>query len=94
MNSTNSIEKALQQKVDEEINVIVQDFITDLGKIKAKYGGSMFYYMKESNARDARGFMLETNKVASVLHRMILENHGDAMLSQKSQELIKKLDLI
>ena len=95
MNSTNSIEKALQQKVDEEINVIVQDFITDLAKIKGKYGGSMFYYITESNASDARSFMVDgTHKVANVLHRMILENHGDAMLSQKSQELINKLDLI
>ena len=95
MKNTNSIEKALQQKIDEEINVIVQDFTTNLAKIKSKYGGSMFYYITESNASDARSFMVDgTNKVAKVLHRMILENHGDAMLSQKSQELINKLDLI
>lgn len=95
MNSTNAIEKALQQKISEEINVIVQDFITDLGKIKAKYGGSMFYYITESNASDARSFMVDgTHKVANVLHRMILENHGEAMLSKKSQELLNKLELI
>jgi hypothetical protein len=93
--NTNAIEKALQVKVNAEVDVIVQDFITDLAKIKGKYGGSMFYYIKESNASDARGFMVDgTHKVANVLHRMILENHGENMLKQKSQELINKLDLI
>ena len=55
----------------------------------------MFYYITESNASDARSFMVDgTHKVANVLQRMILEYHGDAMLSKKSQELINKLDLI
>ena len=95
MNSTNAIEKALQQKIAEEINVIVQDFITDLDKIKNKYGGSMFYHIEESNASDARSFMVDgVHKVSNVLHRMILENHGEAMLRQKSQELLNKIELI
>ena len=95
MKTTNEIEKALQVKINEEVNVIVESFITDLKKLKDKYGGSMFYDIKESNASDARSFMVDgTNKVSRVLHRMILENHGSQMLKQKSQELIKKLDLI
>jgi len=95
MKDTNAIEQALQVKVNAEINIIVQDFISDLDKVKKQYGGSMFYYITESNASDARSFMVDgSRKVADVLHRMILENHGEAMLSQKSQELIKKLDMI
>ncbi len=94
MKDTNAIEKALQNRINNEVDVIVQDFITDLKKVKKKYGGSMFYYMKESNASDARGFMLDgISKVATVLHRMILENHGENMLRQKSKELINKLEL-
>ena len=95
MKDTNEIEKALQAKVNAEISIIVQDFVDDLDKVKKQYGGSMFYYVTESNASDARSFMIDgANKVANVLHRMILENHGEAMLKQKSQELINKLDLI
>ena len=95
MKDTNAIEKALQAKVNAEISIIVQDFVDDLDKVKKQYGGSMFYYVTESNASDARSFMIDgANKVANVLHRMILENHGEAMLKQKSQELINKLDLI
>ena len=95
MKTTNAIEKALQVKINEEVSVIVDSFITDLEKLKDKYGGSMFYDIKESNASDARSFMVDgTYKVSGVLHRMILENHGDAMLRQKSNELINKLDLV
>ena len=95
MKDTNAIEKALQVKINEEVNVIVESFITDLEKLKNKYGGSMFYDLKESNASDARSFMVDgTSRVSGVLHRMILDNHGDAMLRQKSKELINKLDLV
>ena len=95
MKDTNAIEKALQTKINAEISIIVQDFIDDLDKIKKQYGGSMFYHMQESNASDARNFMVDgANKVANVLHRMILENHGENMLKYKSRELLNKLDMI
>jgi len=95
MKDTNAIEKALENKISKEVSVVVNDFMADLDKIKAEYGGSMFYIMKESNASDARNFMVDgTRKVANVLHRMILENHGEAMLKKKSQELLNKLDII
>ena len=95
MNSTNAIEKALQQKISEECRVIVDKFIADLEKLSSKYGGSMFYDFKESNASDARTFMVDgTHKVTTVLHRMILDNHGNSMLKYKSKELLNKLELI
>ena len=95
MKTTNAIEKALQGKINEEVSVIVENFIADLNKLSDKYGGSSFYDFKESNASDARIFMVSgTTKVKGVLHRMILDNHGDAMLRQKSKELINKLDLV
>ena len=95
MKNTNEIEKALQERVSAECREIVNDFISDLEKLSNKYGGSMFYDFYESNASDARHFMVDgTHKVTNVLHRMILDNHGDAMLKQKSKELLNKLDLI
>ena len=95
MKTTNAIEKALQGKINEEVSVIVENFIADLNKLSDKYGGSSFYDFTESNASDARTFMVSgTTKVKNVLHRMILDNHGDAMLRQKSKELINKLDLV
>ena len=95
MKDTNAIEKALQGKINEEISEIVENFIADLNKLSNKYGGSSFYDFYESGASDARCFMVSgTHKVSSVLHRMILDNHGDNMLRQKSKELINKLDLI
>ena len=94
MKDLNTIEKALQIRVSNEVSEIVENFIADLNKLSDKYGGSSFYDFKESSADDARMFMVSgITKVKNVLHRMILDNHGDAMLKQKSKELINKLDL-
>ena len=95
MKDTNAIERALQQKINEECRVIVDKFIDDLEKLSNKYGGSNFYDFKKDSSSDAKEFMVSgTHGVTSVLHRMILDNHGGRMLKYKSKELIKKLDLI
>ena len=95
MKDTNAIEKALQVKVNEECREIVDKFVTDLEKLSNKYGGSMFYDFKKDAAKDAPNFHVQgLHGVTNVLHRMLLTNHSDKMLKYKSQELIKKLDLI
>ena len=96
MKDTNAIEKALQVKVNEECREIVDKFIHDLEKLSDKYGGSMFYdFAKDSGSECKDQFHVQgTHGVTNVLHRMLLVNHGKNMLKQKSQELIKKLDLI
>ena len=95
MKDTNAIEKALQIKINEECREIIDKFVNDLEKISNKYGGSMFYEFKKDASSDATRFLVQgTQGVTNVLHRMIRDNHGDAMLKYKSQELIKKLDLI
>ena len=95
MNSTNAIEKALQQKISAECREIVDKFITDLDKLSNKYGGTMFYDFKKDNSKDCYEFMVQgTHGVTEVLHRMILDNHGNSMLKYKSKELLNKLELI
>ena len=95
MNSTNAIEKALQQKINEECREIVDRFIADLDKLSNKYGGTMFYDFKKNNSEDDYVFMVQgTHGVTEVLHRMVLDNHGNYMLKYKSKELLNKLELI
>ncbi len=95
MNSTNAIEKALKERVSAECREIVDDFISDLEKLSNKYGGTMFYDFKKDSSSDATEFMVQgTHGVTEVLHRMILDNHGSAMLKYKSKELLNKLELI
>jgi hypothetical protein len=95
MKNLNTIEKALQQKVNIECREIVDKFVTDLEKLSNKYGGSMFYDFISDSASDATRFHVQGfHGVTCVLHRMILENHSEKMLKFKSKELIKKLDLI
>ena len=95
MNSTNAIEKALQQKISAECREIVDKFIADLEKLSNKYGGTMFYDFKKNNSEDDYVFMVQgTHGVTEVLHRMVLDNHGNYMLKYKSKELLNKLELI
>ena len=95
MKDTNAIEKALQEKVSAELREIVDKFVSDVEKISNKYGGSMFYDFQKSLTPDGEIFHVQgTHGVTNVLHRMLLNNHGKQMLKYKSQELIKKLDLI
>ena len=95
MKDTNAIEKALQIKVNEECQEIVNKFAADLKKLSKKYGGYSFYYFKKDASSDATYFMVDgISGITSVLNRMILEAHSKEMLKYKSQELIKKLDLI
>ena len=96
MNSTNAIEKALQQKISAECREIVDKFIADLTKLSNKYGGCNFYdFKKQKNNDGSYEFMVTgTHGVTEVLHRMILDNHGPSMLKFKSKELLNKLELI
>ena len=95
MKDTNAIEKALQAKINAECREIVDKFVTDLEKLSNKYGGSMFYDFQADGAADSTRFHVQgSHGVTKVLHRMLRNNHADAMLKYKSQELIKKLDLI
>ena len=95
MNSTNAIEKALQQKISEECREIVDKFVNDVEKLSDKYGGSMFYeFQKDASPKSENFHVQGTHGITSVLHRMLLANHGNNMLKVKSQELIKKLELI
>ena len=97
MNSTNAIEKALQQKINEECREIVERFTNDLKKLSSKYGGSDYYDFTRPpmNGYEPASFSVNyLSGVGKVLHKMILDNYGDLMLQQKSKELIKKLELI
>ena len=97
MKDTNAIEKALKKKINEECRVIVDNFIADLEKLESKYGAvSNFYDFKKDTYAEAPALknVQGLHGVTNVLHRMVLENYGDAMLRYKSNELIKKLDLI
>tara|TARA_R100000655_G_scaffold82505_1_gene122045 strand:- start:417 stop:704 length:288 start_codon:yes stop_codon:yes gene_type:complete len=95
MNSTNAIEKALQQKISAECREIVDKFTADLIKLQKKYGGCNFYDFKKDRSSDTKEFMVTgTHGVTEVLHRMLLDNHGPAMLKYKSKELLNKLELI
>lgn len=95
MKDTNAIEKALNEKVKRELRDIVDRFTDDIRKISDKYGGNIFYDFEQSSYNEGVKFHVdEIAKVNGVLHRMLMNNHGEHMLKHKSKELINKLDLI
>ena len=93
MKDTNAIEKAINKKIDKEIEEIVNNFIYDLKhKISKPYGGSSFYRFR-SLVVDEGGLMHDYDVKRSLID-MIKENHGENMLNVKSNELLKKLELL
>ncbi len=94
MKNTNAIEKALKERISKECKEIVDKFITDLEELSKKYGGSTYYDFQADNSSNTTRFTVQgVNRVAGVLHRMILENYSERMLAYKSKELINKLEL-
>ena len=94
MKDTNQIEKALRAKCVSELESIVNNFINELEtKIRGEYNSCSFY--KISEASDKRGFnVMGTNQLKTVLTNALINGHIDSMLSVKSRELIKELELI
>ena len=94
MTSTNAIEKALQKKIAEEIRTEVKVFINNIQqKFRRPYNDCSFYNMSRTQS-DARAFSIQFHELETLLCRMLHSGHEDAMLKKKSQELLKKLELI
>ena len=94
MNSTNAIEKALQQKIAEEIRTEVKAFVSNIEqKFRTPYNNNSFYDISRTGS-DARSFAIQWHEMETLLCRMLHSGHEDAMLKKKSQELLNKLELI
>ena len=94
MNSTNAIEKALQQKIAEEIRTEVKVFVNTIQeKFRTRYNECSFYDISKTN-NDDRSFSIQSHEIETLLCRMLHSGHEDAMLKKKSQELLNKLELI
>ena len=91
MKDTNAIEKAIKKKIDKEIEEIVDSFINDLKNKIKPYGGSSFYRFR---FKDTETSLMQDFDVKKSLIELIKENHGDSMLNVKSNELLKKLELL
>ena len=94
MKDTNAIDKAIRQKCEKEIWFIVDNFLNEIEtKLRGKYNNSSFYYLNSPNSK-VKFTVMGMEQLKTVLNGMLIESHIEAMLSVKSQELIKKLELI
>ena len=91
MKDTNAIEKAIKEKIRKEIEEIVNNFIYDLNHKIKPYGGSSFYRFEFKSTETE---LMHDYDVKDALIKMLIENHGESMLNVKSNELLKKLELL
>ena len=93
MQELNQLEKQLEQRSINELEEIVDTFLTSLDKLRTKYGGDGYYnYVNEKNSNGTTCIKAPT--VKSHLLYMLKDNHLKAMLRVKSKELLDKLDLL
>ena len=96
MKDTNAIDKAIRGKCVKEINTIVDNFLNEIEtKLRGEYNSCSFYDLKHASVSDKKGFsVMGTEQLRTLLNNMLITGHIDSMLSIKSRELIKKLELL
>jgi len=94
MKDTNAIDEAIRQKCVKEINTIVDNFLNEIEtKLRGEYNNSSFYYLNAPNTK-VKFAVMGMEQLKTVLNGMLIEGHIEPMLSIKSRELIKKLELL
>ena len=72
MKNTNAIEKALKQKVDREIELIVDSFVNTIEiQLRTKYNSNRNYYDLEKPSKDQSFFVQGTPGLTIVLNKML-----------------------
>jgi predicted choloylglycine hydrolase len=91
METTNQIEKALEKKVNAEIEEIVEQFTNACKALGSKYGAHVFQDLKH---KDSSITTLRPEEFKNIIFNSLQKKYGPSMLKKKSEELIAKLDLI
>jgi len=97
MKDTNAIETAIKQKCEKEIELIVASFINEVEtKLRGEYNNASFYDIKDvSSHPNKRAFsLMGLQQLSIVLNNTLKSAHIESMLSVKSRELLKKIELI
>ena len=94
MKDTNAIDKAIRQKCEKEIWFIVDNFLNEIEtKLRGEYNATSFYYLNSPNTK-VKLTVMGMEQLKTVLNSMLIQGHIESMLSVKSRELIKKLELL
>tara|TARA_Y100000592_G_C5223751_1_gene200660 strand:- start:192 stop:488 length:297 start_codon:yes stop_codon:yes gene_type:complete len=98
MKDTNAIEKAINRKIEIEIEVIVDKFLHDIQiELRDKYNAVSFYDITRDNSEEAKEktiLVQGMHQLKNILVRMLRQGHGEAMLNKKSKELLDRLEIL
>lgn len=93
MNQLIQIEKQLEQRSIQELEEIVNTFLTNLEKLRTKYGGDGYYnYVNEKATCGTT--CIKPHEIKNHLLYMLKDNLLHSMVRYKSKELLTKLDLL
>jgi hypothetical protein len=92
MQSLNAIEKQLEDRCRKEIKEIVSKFIFDVEKLEERCGLSCNSYSFEGVITDLK--YLKSHNLQHRLEGILTQEHLSQMVKLKSEDLLKKLDLL
>jgi hypothetical protein len=94
MKDTNAIDEAIRQKCVKEINNIVDGFLNEIEtKLRGEYNNVSWYKLAKADPKKEIN-LLGMEQLKTVLNGMLIEGHIESMVSVKSRELLKKMELI
>ena len=99
MKDTNAIEKALKQKIHQELVTLVSKFTTECNLLKKKYGAESGFYTLQKDAVAREDWKEQITSIRhceleAILVRMLKAGHGEQMLKIKTKELLNKLEIL
>ena len=92
MHSLTAIEKQLEDRCRKEIKEIVSKFIFDIEKLEEQCGVSSNSYSFDT--KDSDLIYLKSHSLQHELEWMLNKEHLSQMIKLKSEDLLKKLDLL
>ena len=92
MKSLNVIEKQLEDRCRKEIKEIVSKFIFDVEKLEEQCGLSSNSYSFDTEDSDLK--YLKSHSLQHRLEGILTQEHLSQMVKLKSEDLLKKLDLL
>jgi hypothetical protein len=94
MDTTNQIEKQLENRAVKELAELIDTFITQLDELDNKYHINTVYYNLVDREYSGGTMCLNKYDVRHHLLYMLKDAYLNGMVRHKSKELLAKLDLL
>ncbi len=96
MNNLNQIEEQIKKKSEQELTVLVENFIRDVKTFEDKYGGGGWYNLGKEITHHSQhsASHMNSDRFKQAMMKCMKEKFIERMVKVKSKELLDKLELI